>query len=353
MSIKRLSQPLRPRKLLVIAFAIFLAIAFVAFLLVKRYVYSPILNLKSEVEYVCIPTGSDFNDVLTILSANDRLADADAFCVMSSLMSYSSNVKPGRYKLTPKLSARSLVSELRGGRQSSIRVTFNSVRSVGQLAGVVAQYVEADSLALISAMSDSSILASVGFNRCSAPALFLPDTYDVWWTISPRGWVDKMASEYHKFWNSERLAKADSLGLSPVQVATLASIVEEESNILSDQKIIAGLYLNRLKIGMPMQACPTIKYALGDFSIRRISYQDTQVQSPYNTYINQGLPPGPIRISSKKVIDAVLNPTESKYLYMCARPDGSGLHDFSRTLAEHQRSANKYHRLLNNKNIYR
>ncbi len=354
MAIKKLSSPIKPKRILIVAALTLAALCLVAFLSARRYCFKPILNIpQGQTEYLYIPTGSDFDDVVTLLAADGRLADEEAFCVMSSLMSYRGNVKSGRYKLTCDLTARGLVAMLRSGCQSPVRVTFNNVRSLEQLAGVVSKCVEADSSDLLAAMTDSATLLSLGLDKANASVIYLPDTYEMWWNISPEGWVVRMDDEYNRFWTSSRKAKADSIGLSQFQVVTLASIVEEESNNDDDRRIIAGLYLNRLRIGMPMQACPTVKYALGDFTLRRITSADTRIESPYNTYVNTGLPPGPIRITSKSVIDDVLNPTASDYLFMCARPDGSGKHDFSRTLAGHQRNAANYHRMLNQNKIFR
>lgn len=354
MAIKKLSSPIKPKRILIVATIFVVALSLVLFLSARRYFFSSILNIpEGQTEYLYIPTGSDFNDVVTLLSADDRLADEEAFCVMSTFMGYRDNVKAGRYKLTRGLTARSLVSLLRSGSQYPVRVTFNNVRSLEQLAGVVSKSIEADSSALLAVMTDSAVLRSMGLDETSASVIYLPDTYEIWWNITPEGWVERMADEYERFWTSSRKSKADSIGLSQFQVATLASIVEEESNRSDDRRVIAGLYLNRLRIGMPLQACPTVKYALGDFSLRRITTADTRIESPYNTYVNLGLPPGPIRITSKSVIDDVLNPTASDYLYMCARPDGSGRHDFSRTLAGHQRNAANYHKMLNQNKIYR
>lgn len=354
MPIKKLSKPLRPRRLILVASLILGIFAIMSGFACRRYLWAPVLSIpEGETAALFIPTGATYEDVVTILSADGKLADRDAFELMASLMGYSKSVKPGKYKLVGGLSARKLVSMLRSGSQTPVRVTFNGVRDVEHLAAVISNYLEYDSVSFVAAMTDSALLAKYGFTPREAPALFLPDSYDVWWNCTPEDWVGRMAKEYKKFWNRQRQEKADSIGLTPLQVSTLASIVEEESNNREDQRVIAGLYLNRLRIGMPMQACPTIKFALGDFSLRRISYADTQVDSPYNTYLNQGLPPGPIRITSKSVIDAVLNRTPSEYLYMCARPDGSGRHDFARTLAQHQRNAAQYHKILNSKNIYR
>lgn len=354
MPIKRLSHPIRPGKLLVIAAILVVGIAVVAILVCRRFLWTPVLNLPNgDKVMLFIPTGATYDDVLLLLSAGNKLADPEAFGVMATFMGYPNLVKSGKYELTSNLSARELVRLLRSGQQVPVRVTFSGIRDVEHLAGIVARNLEADSASILLAMRDTALLSKHGFTPETAVAMYLPDSYDVWWNLSPEAWVDRMAYEYNRFWTDERKAKADSIGLTPIEVSTLASIVQEESNVLEDQKIIAGLYLNRLGLGMPMQACPTVKFALGDFTIRRVTLANTKVVSPYNTYINPGLPPGPIRITSKRVIDAVLNNTPTDYLYMCARPDGSGRHDFARTLAQHQRNASKYHSTLNKQKIYR
>lgn len=354
MPIKRLSKPLRPQKILLVAVLVVAAVAIAGCVVCRKFLWSPVLNLDGDEKVALyIPTGATYDDVVVLLSADGKLAEPEAFGVMAWMMGYPDAVKPGKYTLSPEMSARGLVSMLRGGMQTPVRVTFSVVRDVERLAGVVSRYVEADSSSLLCAMRDTALAARFGFKPETAVAMYMPDSYEVWWNISSEAWVERMAHEYGVFWDERRRAKADSIGLTPVEVCTLASIVEEESNNDEDRKIIAGLYLNRLRMGMPLQACPTVKYALGDFTMRRVTLADTQVDSPYNTYVNKGLPPGPIRITSKRAIETVLNYAPSDYLYMCARPDGSGLHDFARTLAQHQVNAARYHKALNKKNIYR
>lgn len=354
MPIKRTSLRIRPARLIATLGLFFVALAVVALIILRRYVVSPVLTLEDgRTEFLYVPTGADFDDVVMLLDSKGLLADKEAFVSMAAMMGYTSAVKPGRYELSRGLTARSLVAMLRTGSQKPVNVTFNNVRTLQSLAGTVSRYLEADSVELLAAMCDTASLAAWGLAPQAAPAIYLPDTYSFWWSVRPRAFVERMHKEYVHFWNKGRLHKADSLGLSPIQVSTLASIVEEESNLPDEQRIIASVYLNRLRISMPLQACPTIKFALGDFSIRRVSHSDTQVDSPYNTYKNPGLPPGPIRIPSKKAIDAVLNAADTDFLFMCARPDGSGRHSFARTLAQHQRNASEYHKSLNQRKIYR
>lgn len=354
MPIKRSTLSIRPAKILLIIGVLLAIVVIVALSAFRRYIFNPVLNLENGMtELLYIPTGADYDDVLLLLNSKNLLSDEQAFDMMASLMGYKSHVKSGCYELKSSMSARGLVQILRSGSQKPIKVTFNNVRTLEALAGQVSKYVEADSSSIIEAMRDENTLKGWGLSLNEAPAIFLPDSYEFWWNASPSSFVDRMHDEFLSFWNDDRLAKADSLSLSPIQVSILASIVQEESNKFDDQRKIASVYLNRMRIGMPLQACPTVKYALGDFSIRRITNADTQVDSPYNTYVHKGLPPGPIRIPSKKVIDAVLNAEDTDYLFFCARPDGSGSHDFARTLAQHQRNANRYHDLLNKRKIYR
>ena len=344
-----------PLRAAIVAIALLLVLFFsVLYYFSRRYFSSPVLNLHDDkFVYLYIPSGSDFDDVLSLLNLDGWLADEEAFSTMAHLMHYDSSVKSGRYKLVESLSARALVSMLRSGMQEPVKVTFNNVRTLDRLAASVARYLEVDSAEIALVLSDSAVFSSLGFNRQTFPAMFLPDTYEMWWNMSPVSFAERMKSEYDAFWNPERRAKADSLGLSPVQVAVLASIIEEESNKIDEFPIIARLYLNRLELGMNLQACPTLKFAIGDFSIRRILAKDMDVESPYNTYKYPGLPPGPIRVPSKVAIDAVLSPADCDYLFMCARPDGSGRHNFARTSAQHARNASLYHQELNKKRIYR
>ena len=354
MSIKRSLTSIRPAKFILIAGLLLAILIIIALFAVRRYLFSPILNIPNgKTELLYIPSNANFDDVLLLLDSKKLLADKDAFCTVATFMGYKSLVKSGCYELLPSMSARSLVQTLRAGAQKPVKVTFNNVRSLNALAGQVALYIEPDSAALLRAMSDTATLIGWGIQPSHASIIYLPDSYQLYWNISPEGFVDRMHKEYLKFWNDTRRHKADSLNLSPADISTLASIVQEESNKPDDQRRIASVYLNRLRINMPLQACPTVKYALGDFSIRRVTNADALVDSPYNTYLHQGLPPGPIRITSKSVIDAVLNADDTDFLFFCARPDGSGYHDFARTLAQHNRNAARYHSHLNNRKIYR
>jgi UPF0755 protein len=208
-----------------------------------------------------------------------------------------------------------------------------------------------DSIELLNALNDAEKVKELGFNENTLVAMFVPNTYEVYWDTSVDNLLSRMKKEFDRFWNNDRKANAEKLGLSPIQISTLASIVEE-ATYSDEYPIVAGLYLNRLKKGMRLEADPTVKFAVGDFSLRRILFRHLEVESPYNTYKNTGLPPGPIRIPSIKAIDGTLSPQSHNYLFMCAKDDLSGRHNFAITHAEHSRNAARYQQALNQKGIY-
>lgn len=241
---------------------------------------------------------------------------------------------------------------LHRGQQTPVRFTIPSVRTLPQLAGVVSKKLMMDSVAILTLMEDETICKRYEKSKCTMTTLFLPDTYECFWNISPEGFLQRMQREWLTFWNEDRKAKANALKLTPEQVATLASIVDEETNYGPEKPRVAGLYLNRLHRGMLLQADPTVKFAVGDFGLRRILHQHLTFESPYNTYIHQGLPPGPIRIATKEGIDAVLNAEHHNFIYMCAKEDFSGSHNFATNYSEHQINAKRYARELNKRGIH-
>lgn len=237
------------------------------------------------------------------------------------------------------------------GQQTPIKITINNVRTMAQLAERVAAKMEWNYFDFLSACD--SILPEYGFTAETYPAAFFPDTYEFYWSNEPQRVVKRLLEYRNNYWNDERRAKAKSMGLSPVEVATIASIVEEETNKRDERPIVARLYLNRIKKGMMLQADPTVKFAVGDFSLRRITRKHLEINSPYNTYKNIGLPPGPIRIVEKATLDAVLNAPQHNYIYMCAKEDFSGRHNFAVDFATHQRNATRYQAELNRRKIYK
>ncbi|MBP8790140.1 MAG: endolytic transglycosylase MltG [Breznakibacter sp.] len=344
----------KPGKVKILLFALILLGAVVAGTKYYRWFLQPNLQLGSQaVDYLYIPTGSDLEDVVQLLTYQRWLKNEKSFTSVARLFGYDKMVKAGRYKVSQGMNNYHLVSLLRRGAQSPVQLTFNNVRTLPQLAGIVSRKIEADSVSVLQVLNNDSLILSMGFNPETLPALFIPDTYEFFWNTSSSQWLQRMHKEHGRFWNAARMQKADSLGLTPIEVSTLASIVDEETIKGDEKPVVAGLYLNRLKINMPLQADPTVKFALGDFAIRRILKKDLGVDSPYNTYRHAGLPPGPIRIPSVGGIDAVLNAQPHRYLYMCAKDDFSGYHNFAVTLNQHQQNAAKYQRALRKAGIFR
>ncbi len=259
--------------------------------------------------------------------------------------------KVGCYTLGANEGSITIIRRLRAGEQTPVKLTFNHIRTGEQLAERISTQLMLDSLSIISRLQDTEYMKQYKLNTETAVCLFIPNTYEVFWTISPDALFNRMAREYNHFWNDERTEKATALGLSKTDVATLASICEEETNKTEEYPIIARLYLNRLNKGMALQACPTIKFALQDFTLRRILKKHLQYDSPYNTYKYRGLPPGPIRIPRASTMDAVLNCEQNDYLFMCANSELNGTHHFSRTYKEHARYAREYQRMMNQKGI--
>jgi UPF0755 protein len=238
-----------------------------------------------------------------------------------------------------------MVNILRAGLQEPVQLTFNNIRTKEELAAHVSSYIDVDSMSIIE-LFNPEIVREYGFTPETFPAMFIPNTYEFYWTTTARQFADRMKQEFDRFWDTDRLTKAQSIGLTPVQVATLASIVQEETNVPAEKAKVAGVYINRLTRGMLLQADPTVKFAVGDVTIRRVLNKYLDTDSPYNTYRYPGLPPGPITFPEISSIDAVLNYEKHNYLYFCARPDLSGYNNYARTNAEHDRNAALYHNAL-------
>lgn len=316
--------------------------------------YAPNIKLDYDKHsFIYIPTGSKFTDVMSIMVEEDILIDTSSFKWVASKLGYPHSVKPGRYKVYNGMGNRELVSNLRAGLQTPVRVTFTGFRTPGQLAQKISSQLEADSSEIVRAFSDQDLVDSYGFNTQTFISMFVPNTYEFFWNTDATGFFNRMKREYDAFWNQEREQKASNMGLTSVEVSTLASIVEEETINRDERPKVAGVYVNRLSKRMPLQADPTIKFALGDFGLRRILTKHLQIDSPYNTYKFRGLPPGPINAPSISSIDAVLNYERHSYLYFCAKSDFSGYHAFAKTLVEHNKNAREYQNALNKQRIYR
>lgn len=260
-------------------------------------------------------------------------------------------VRTGRYRVEENMRSIDLYRSLRNGQQEPLMLTLPSVRTMNRLAGSLGKQLMLDSATVAQALSDSAFCSQYGYTIATLPALFIPNSYEMYWNISLPAFMKRMQQENARFWNHERQKRAEELGLSPIEVATLASIVDEETANNGEKPMIAGLYLNRLRKGMLLQADPTVKFAQGDFALRRIYFAHLDIDSPYNTYKYAGLPPGPIRIPTVEALEAVLRRVEHPYLYMCAKEDFSGTHNFAATYAEHLRNARRYAKALNERNI--
>ncbi len=313
---------------------------------------SPNLNVKGEETFVLyIPEGASYNQVLDSLRAHKMIHDEIAFGFMTRHKSYRENVKPGRYEIAPNSSNNTVVSKLLSGRQDPVKLTFNNVRTKEDLARKIGNRLAFDPQILVEKLNDDTVVQQLGFNKETVMNMFLPDTYFIYWTVSPDDFLERMKTEYTKFWNSERLEKAADIHLTPDEIGTLASIVQSETNKKDEMPVVAGVYINRLSIGMPLQADPTVKFAVGDFTLKRILHKHLAVDSPYNTYKNKGLPPGPIALPERVALDAVLNYERHRYTYFSAKEDFSGYHNFAENFTQHLKNAQKYQSALNQRGV--
>ncbi len=302
---------------------------------------------------IYIPSHSSFDDVKAILYTQGLIVNRKNFEWLAAKKGYNERIRAGHYVLQHGMSNDELINLLRSGKQTPVNVTFNNIRDVYQLAGRVAQQIEADSVSIAALLSDSSYIGHLGFNSFTIPALFIPNTYELYWTTDAEGFVSRMFQEYRRFWNESRKAKAEKTRLNELEVSVLASIIDRETNKDDEKARMAGVYINRLRSGWRLQADPTLIFAVGDFEIRRVLDVHKTIESPYNTYKYAGLPPGPICVPTIASIDAVLNYEDHRYFFFCARDDMSGYHAFATTLAQHERNARLYRQALDRLNIRR
>lgn len=328
------------------------ALAMLLIIVVARGVMHQNKLHNSETAVVLVPSDASFDDLVDSLKAHQCLLDDGMFRSMAKVRHLNKHVKGGRYVFQPGTSTLSAVRKLYAGNQDALRVTINKHRTKQHLALFLASKLEMSAPDLLALLDDSTACARHGFSPATIIAMFIPNTYDIYWNSSPEKLLDRMEKEYHRFWTPVRKAQCTDLGLSPVEVITLASIVEEETNNNAEKPLIASVYLNRLRRGMLLQADPTLKYAAGDFSIRRLLNKHIAIDNPYNTYLYKGLPPGPICTPSIASIDAVLENHHTDYLFFCAKEDMSGRHNFARTAAEHSANAARFHQALNKKGIF-
>ncbi|MDY2587687.1 endolytic transglycosylase MltG [Winogradskyella aquimaris] len=327
---------------------------------IAYYIYSAVFqpNTKFETEtaYIYVPTGANYLQVRQQLDT--LLKDMTAFDALARQKKYTSNITAGRFAISKGMNNNEIINSIRS-RNLPLKIAFNNQHSLEDLAGRISSQIEADSLSLIKAMTDKTFLDENGFTEATALGMYLPNSYEFYWNTSAEGFRDKMLTEYKRFWNEIRLEKAKQLNLSPDEVMTLASIVHEESKQADEQPRVAGVYLNRLRLGMPLQADPTLKFAayqLPEYQntvIRRILNIHKEIDSPYNTYKNAGLPPGLIAMPDLSAVKAVLNPEKHSYLYFAADAKRLGYHKFAKTLAQHNINAREYQRYLSSQGINR
>ncbi len=347
---KRMGKAVKLSMLLV-----FLGLVIMVIVVYKLYerVYVPNVTLNAEAELFYVPTGSDFEYVIDRLEKQGIIENRKSFRWVAIKKGYDKSVKAGRYKIRNDQSNNDLVNMLRSGKQDPVMVVFNNVRTLNHVAGKVSKYLEKDSADFATYFSNPELPAGYGFKASDFTSMFVPETYEFFWNTSPEVFTERMQKEYDKFWKGERDRKAQSMEMSRSEVVTLASIVDEETLYNDENARVAGLYVNRLERGIALQADPTLKFALGDFSRQRILNVDKEIDSPYNTYKFKGLPPGPIAIPSVSAIDGVLNYESHNYLYMCAKADFSGHHAFARNYSQHKKNAREYQRALNKRRIYK
>ncbi|MBK6266739.1 endolytic transglycosylase MltG [Marivirga sp. S37H4] len=304
-------------------------------------------------EVIIIEEDMSFKDLQDKVYDRGIVNDMLSFSFVAKILSYQDNMKPGLYLLEKDMTNLQAIRLLRSGNQIPTQITFNNVRLKSELAAKITDNVGADSTEFLALLENDSLINRYGFTSDNIMTMFIPNTYEVYYTTSAKGIFDRMYLEYEKFWNEERKAKAKALGLTPKEVSILASIVQAES-IKSDEKPrIAGVYLNRLERNMALQADPSLVFAIGDFTMKRVLNVHKEVDSPYNLYKHRGLPPGPINLPEINSIDAVLNAEDHKYLYFCAKPDFSGYHAFATNLREHNKNAARYQNELNKSRIYK
>lgn len=328
------------KKIILVLGVLFLAMA--GFVYFKAFVGNTTFDENEK--YVYIPSGATYEDVIEIITP--EIKDVDNFKLLAEIRSYNENVFPGRFLLKKGMGSFQLVSALR--HNMPLNLAFNNQECLEKFAGRISSQIEADSISLMKAFKDPTFLKKNGLTEENVLSIFIPNSYQIKWNTSADKFRDKMLEEYQKFWNQDRLNKAKALNLSPVEVVTLASIVHKETVKADERPRVAGVYLNRLKTEMPLQADPTIIFAMRkkennyDLVIKRVKGDMLYINSPYNTYKNLGLPPGPIAMPDISAIDAVLSPEKHNYIYFCASVDRMGYHNFAATYEEHQVNAKKY-----------
>jgi len=336
------------RKNLLIICIILITIALLGAFYMRKVVF---FTQNTNYAVLVIPKNASFSQVVDSLIKNNIVKNIQTFQIAAKILKYDKNVMRGRYEIKENETNYQLVKKLRKGQHYPVTFTFNNVRTLSDFLQKTDKKFLFSMQELQNLLENDVFLDSLGFTKETLPALFIPNTYQIYYDIDADEFVEKFQTFYHQFWNEKRLQRAFSISLTPAEVTTLASIVEEENYKEFEKPIIAGVYINRLNIGMKLQADPTVKFAVGDVTLQRILFKHLETDSPYNTYMYAGLPPGPIRFPMPSTIDSVLHHAKHNYLYMCAKEDFSGEHNFAATYAEHERNATKYRNALNKLNI--
>jgi UPF0755 protein len=308
--------------------------------------YTPNILVDRDDQVFIVRSNYTFRQVQDDLAKGKFVNDFVSFSFLARLMDYDKEIKPGRFTLRKNMTNIEAIRVLRAGIQEPVNITFTHVRLLSELGAKITKNIGVSSEDFYAALDEFVETNKEGFTKETVIGMFLPNTYEVYFNVSADALIERMHAEYKKFWNAERLEKSNSIGLTPIEISILASIVQAETVKQAEAPIIAGLYINRLKQEMALQADPTLVFAVGDFTLKRVLNEHKEVDSPYNTYTHTGLPPGPINMPRIAIIDAVLDYTDHKYIYMCAREDFSGNHNFAETLAEHSRNARKYQTAL-------
>lgn len=342
------------RKNLFVAFLVVFTVMLSSFAFYTwQILFTPNILIERPDQVFTIPKGATFKDVQKKLYDAYIVNDMVSFSFLAKLKDYDELVKPGLYTLRRDMTNLEAINLLRSGQQTPVMLTYTPVRKLEELPEKIAATMGFSQQEFESVLLHDTTAGHYGFDSATFISMFIPNTYELYWTATPKQVLDRMKKEYDRFWTQTRESKAQKLGLSKPEVSTLASIVEAETKKMDEAPRVAGVYINRLKRDYKLQADPTLVYAVGDFSIRRVLNVHKEVDSPYNTYKYEGLPPGPINMPSIGAIDAVLNYEDHNYLYFCARADFSGYHAFARTLVEHNKNARAFQRALNREQIFK
>lgn len=328
-----------------------LALCIIAIAGIVYFYFFAAMSTQDKAASIFIDKDDNMDSVMCKLEPISSSSSRTGFKIVARFLDYQDGIKPGMYKLGTSTGAFSFVRKLRNGQQDFLMLTIPTARTMEELARKLDGKILADSADYMAVFTDSAKVASYGFSKETLPAMFIPETYDFFWTDSAEKILSRMEKEYQKFWTDERKSKAKAIGLTPIEVSIMASIVDSETNVKEDKPVVAGVYLNRIKKGMKLQADPTVKFAVGDFTLRRILNKHLAVDNPYNTYKYEGLPPGPICIPSKDGLEAVLNAQKHDYIFFCASPKFDGSHIFAKTNEEHMKNARAYQDALNKRNI--